>query len=1017
MQVEQALFNETKGIANYICEENRVAVKQEERVSDDGYMLSSSSVLRTDMTYQKPSQEEDMTVAEQLDLQMDMTAQNRRNQMVVLSNTMSPEDYNKLQEAGFSLSETDSHTIITVTDEIKAVLAKAGVDISVYGDTLSKEQLEEITGSVALASQITNALEANDLPTTKENVNEVTKAVTQAQSISELGPDATAFLLKNQLSPTIENLYKAFFSGGGSATENELFYNTTETTTLENLNEQIEKLLKDSGIEGSIENKNKIKWMVSNQISVTVSSIQYMNTLTTYQNASISQILRGIIQAIREGKRPLEGILLNGYSLQEKAQHAMDVISNCTDQDLAHCVHMQEEITIENLSVAMEYRNENGDYIEVTGSVTFIRAKRQLEETRLAMTAEANYALLKRGISIDTKPLVDLVEDLKNQEKSYYKELLKQDNTGEINSQMNSLQATTTALSNLKSAPAYILNFESSRETLTVLHERGQALKDVFVKANESYEALMTSPRADLGDSIRKAFANVDAILEDLGLEQTKEHQRAVRILAYNNTELTVENIQTIKAVDENVQRAFKNMTPAVTLEMIRENINPLEMDIETLNATALKIKDKLNTAEVEEFSKFLWKLEQNKEISQEERTSYIGIYRLMAQVEKGDGAAIGSLIQQGAEITMKNLLTAVRSKHKSGLDYEVSDDFGGVSSTFAGIKIDDQINASYQKNCLMDAKELITPEKMHTIGLDTIEGLTPEELKAKLEAFNNEEADLDMQYAKEQLSEYVNVLSASEDVYEYLTRYDMTNNMINVLSVSEMMRRPDKVMQRLWKGIENHSDGMEAIAQIKAEIMETFGEAIKTPDEMVKAQETLAEIAENVMKNMIIREEQVSALDLKEMRLMTNQFRLCAQKAREESYMVPVETSEGVGGVSLKIVRKKDEKGLVDILFRQSLAGKIAASFQAQNDSVSGTITVSEERIKEQIEANIEEIKNRLKQNQTDTVTIRVAVSKDLSLEKFENRMQGERTQSEVLTKRLYHIAEEFIKTISETL
>ena len=43
--------------------------------------------------------------------------------------------------------------------------------------------------------------------------------------------------------------------------------------------------------------------------------------------------------------------------------------------------------------------------VEVSTSITFVTAKRQLEETRLAMTTEANYALLKRGISIDTKPL------------------------------------------------------------------------------------------------------------------------------------------------------------------------------------------------------------------------------------------------------------------------------------------------------------------------------------------------------------------------------------------------------------------------------------------------------------------------------------------------------------------------------------------------------------------------------------------------------------------------------------
>ena len=52
-------------------------------------------------------------------------------------------------------------------------------------------------------------------------------------------------------------------------------------------------------------------------------------------------------------------------------------------------------------------------------------------------------------------------------------------------------------------------------------------------------------------------------------------------------------------------------------------------------------------------------------EISEEERSSYIGIYRLIAQVEKGDGAALGFLMNQGSDVTMRNLLRAVTFQKK----------------------------------------------------------------------------------------------------------------------------------------------------------------------------------------------------------------------------------------------------------------------------------------------------------------------------------------------------------------
>ena len=85
------------------------------------------------------------------------------------------------------------------------------------------------------------------------------------------------------------------------------------------------------------------------------------------------------------------------------------------------------------------------------------------------------------------------------------------------------------------------------------------------------------SPRSDLGDSIQKAFQNVDDILRDNGLELTEANKRAVRILGYNQMDLTKESIEGIKLYDTKVNQMFKNMQPSVTVEMIRRGKNPLD--------------------------------------------------------------------------------------------------------------------------------------------------------------------------------------------------------------------------------------------------------------------------------------------------------------------------------------------------------------------------------------------------------------------------------------------------------
>ena len=59
--------------------------------------------------------------------------------------------------------------------------------------------------------------------------------------------------------------------------------------------------------------------------------------------------------------------------------------------------------------------------------------------------------------------------------------------------------------------------------------------------------------RTDLGDSIKKAFAGIPTMLQEMGLESTPENERAVRILGYNRMEITEESIAQIKDWDAEV--------------------------------------------------------------------------------------------------------------------------------------------------------------------------------------------------------------------------------------------------------------------------------------------------------------------------------------------------------------------------------------------------------------------------------------------------------------------------------
>lgn len=1063
MQIEQTRFNDPinsgKGIANYIQESapsQGISVSGFEHCAG-AYTAAvgqgAGNINMADATYLRPGAKEE-TVSDQLLEETTGSALDRTNELAIVSNTTSAEDLKEMEKDGFSALDTDARTIVTVTDKIKAALARAGVDISCYGDTLSKEELEQITGSSAvameLATQIAQQFAAADLPLTEENMQDALQAYEQAATLGGLSEQALSYLIGNHLTPTIAHLYKAEYSyaeGTGAAasvTAGAQKAQTLSDADFAQLRDQIVHVIEEAGLAVDEASLADSRWLIEQQLPLSAQNLVYLQQLKSFSGIEgcKEQLFDAMTDAVFEGGRPQDAMLLAGFSLMDQAREAYAVVQNATEEDLAYVVEHEQPLTVEalrenKLSDAEEGETRRGDWNKAEWTETspkalaLLTARRQLEEARLAMTVQANFALLKRGISIDTRPLAELVDALKEQENQYYQTLLRQSGIDDGAENVSVFRETTETIADLKTYPAYVLTADRSVDTLRGLHEAGKPLKDTFARANESYEALMTKPRADMGDSMHKAFANVDDILQDLSLDTTEGNRRAVRILAYNRTELTPENIALVKEKDEEVQRAFASMTPKVTLEMIRRGINPLDMELPTLNHLAREIQSDIGD-ENERFSRYLWKLEQNKEISEEERSAYIGIYRLIAQVERTDGAAIGALMAQGADVTMRSLLTAVRSGRKESMDYRVDDAFAGVDAVHKSERIDEQIEGVYLANCVRDVLANLTPDALMEIGEQTWGEMTPEQMKEALSQYAATHEQLqegaDLAYAKETLSQVREALESSEAVYRQLERLDLPNTVNNVLAMQQILSNPSRMFTKLWSTQGSAADRMEQVEEMKELVLERFGEAVKTPQELADAQETLAEIAENAMKGMITEEENVTSIDLRELRRMSAQFSLCAKQARkEENFVIPVQTGEGVTGVSLKIVRGKEQKGLVDILFRGNSMGKIAASFEAKEQGISGVIAADNEETRRIVADHLGMLAERLNESGQEPVDLQAALVPELSLEKMSEHTEQRReamqakepesAQYEVQTARLYHIAESFLLAMQEFL
>ena len=1044
----------------------------------------------TDAIYEKPTKEVMQDVLDETMGTMD--AKQRKDQMAVLSNTMTPKDYAKAEEDGFPVGKTDSAVLVTEIDKIKMTLAQSGKDVTCFGDAPDLEAIQSYLGDSGLAQQVANAMQHSDLPVTEENLKEIKDTLEQAQSLQNMEQGAVKYMLDNALEPTVQNLYIAQNSGS-------TYYPSYQESmqNMDGLEDSIQQVIKEAGLRDTDEIRADAQWMLENGIALTSENLTAMEQFKELSLPKQSEgVIAAAVQALAEGRKAQDAVLLPSYTLQAKAQDAVDIVYATTEEDIRYLIDYQQEVNLKNLKVAHTLQQEDvqemgtpernaaedavqqtihfpmaskeeenpleagreeneGKGLEhaaenraQTIQLQVITAQRQLAEVRLHMTVEANYSLLKQGISLDTKPLADLVDTLQEAEKHYYHSLLTENGVEANEENVAIFQETTECVEQLKSVPAYTLGRitiweeETGRsqdaetiewepqkqqgdvqnghtDTLRSATQKGLALQAELEQAKERYETMQTQVRTDLGDSMKKAFQNVTDILQELDLEPTEANARAVRILGYNHLDITPDSVQKMKAADQQVQNVLEEMKPAVVLHFIRKGKNPLDMDFGTLQDEAMQAQEELGDTGEERFSRFLYQLERKDGITQQERETYIGIYRLLHQVEQTDGAVIGALVHQGMPLTMRNLMTGVRSMKHSGRQYQIDDTSEQISASSDTKSITEQIEVSYQEGCLRNVTRKMTPDKLEQLQKDeNWVDQTPEEVQeqmGQIEAGESEEEHKrTWTYEKQQLQRCMEAAQAPEEVYELLRQYGLVNTTEHVLAAQQMIKKRNTYQTFLEEAEKGDASGLEAL---KEKILAQFTDAQDTPTEWRKAQQNLADTAQQAMEVMLERED-VTHLDLQNLQMVTTQLQLASHMAKEERYEIPVWMEDEITNISVKIVRDKEQKGKVALYFETEQLGKVSAQLQVSDQGIRGFVATENPESAQMLEQNRETLEAAIGMDTPAKLTVLTAKPGRLSAFSLE-KMTADTLQNSgaedasVQTRTLYGMAEQAIKAL----
>lgn len=891
----------------------------------------------------------------------------QRDFMTVMSNTLSEEDYAKLQKEGFDLSEMDPEEVVTIVDRIKAELVRAGKNIKGYTDDLDMKTLAAALGSETLAKAVADSFAKADVPMTKENLAAVQQAWNMGRNLQPINDGSSQYLIDNEMDPEIWNLYVAENSGAGQGSSVPKFYEEdvrgyyaqqytgqnkgvgedaartaqradaqkkaqaenarkTEayreaqsqgaqradahggaqpqgawgsgaqkgTVHAPGLQAQIDHVIERSGREVNQESREMAEWLLDRGLPLTEEN---MDRLESFREVDLplteEAFAKAAADAVAEGKSPVHASLAGtGGNLYEKA------------------------------AAVSEYYHSSEAWEKAVGDIT---ARRQLEEIRLRMTAEVNVRLLRSGFAIDTAPMERLIDALRLAEKDLAQHYFPGD--AQAVEKYRTYQNVNAVVSEIPGLPADVLGgFVSSKGDIVgdpfaefgegymdeitpeKLYTTGKAIQESYDKAQNRYEELMTAPREDMGDSIQKAFGNVDEILDSLGLEFTEENRRAVRILGYNHMEMTHANIRTVLEADRQVKSVVDKLTPAATLKMIRDGVNPLEKNFDELEEYFNKLPNEYRDS-AQSYSRFLYGLEKNHKITPEERESYIGIYRLVNQLEKSDGAAVGALVNTHAELHFANLLSAVRTNRIRSMDIRAD-----INAAAEMMRDGASISAQIAKAFSAGARKVLSQVSYS------------EEAQKEYDA---QELDTMRQ----------SVADADRECVAMLQRGEITQSADNLMAAQALLNGNENIFGRLMgRGREerydnNRYDYDEDPGMKGGDLWEMLGDK----EEFVQEYAATAKEAEEDVEEMTF--EASSSVDVRQMQLLHKQLHVASSLARTEEYFLPMYMGDTVARVHLTMNRTGGNQGnvAIDVNLGEE---RIHADLRMANGVIDGILT-----------------------------------------------------------------------------
>ncbi len=850
------------------------------------------------------------------------------------SNRMTAEDMEELINEGYDVFGMTAEELSAAVDRLK-------LQKELFNEALENQIEAKVDDRAAIIAMAVKSLGGNpdaekivdklmraNLPVTEANLQRVAIALELSGNERTVSGAEAEYLIRNKMTPTLENIAEARSSSACPKKEK-----TLTDAAWNQLQPTVSHLLFQAGLRQGRDMMEAAQDFIKKDIPLTAENLKAYSQITKIKLTK-EEILTRAVDSISVGQDPKSANLLTStakqvrqliknneavtdagidYAVAKKAAQTGEYSADKLELSLGELHEAQEEVN-SNAAVPAyleEYTNSG------MGNAASIKARRQLEEVKAKMTYEAGYRLAKEGIRIDSVSMNKLLNNLRALENRYYSDFFKQSGAAPGSYTQNDidiLKDTTIRLKEIENMPAALVYDTVDRaEHITVneLFEEGKGTYGHMMgQFNRTFETVMTSPSAKYGDNIEKAFGNVDSLIENAGLPVNEATRRATRILGYASADITTDNINKVTEYDSKLQETFTSLSPAVTVRMIRDGINPLNESLDSLIAKASEIKADTGISREDSFANFLVNLDKKNELKPEERDAYLAIYRALHQIQESQDAALGNVFKAGSEPTLQGLLTAVRSGKATGHETIINDTFVNLSKTVGDVdRIENRIRAGLSKPASVDGQMLN---------------------KAVEDADNIlKELSEDAHYTADEWVKDLNELAASgQNATRFLEDFNILTSMENIDAAKDLLN-DDTTIFKNWKRFKTLATGEEGI-------LPDFLESLNSDEDMQEAFTAFTEESKDIKKE-IQHDPSLSRLDVKALKKMDVGIKFMNRLSKRKFYNIPVDTGNEIVSMKVTIVDNADNQ-----------TSRVYASVPTENlGTVSAEATIENNKMK----------------------------------------------------------------------